>query len=212
MTGRNLVRSSSKVIASVVILAFLACGCASPDPAFRCEGYSDWRISPYILPYPPGPSCRVVQGNCSPAHGDWTSHRGPGRYSYDFLMPVGASVIAARAGQVSFLEERFTDEDHGPDQANYVGISHGDGTVAVYGHLTHNGVLVNVGDSVEQGDTVALSGNSGPSAAPHLHFHVALDSDVQSTLPVTFRNTSPNPRGLQRGKVYEATLYPRLTP
>ncbi|MHC4091273.1 MAG: peptidoglycan DD-metalloendopeptidase family protein [Planctomycetota bacterium] len=191
---------------SLVLLLF-ACGCASIDRAPKCEGYSDWQTSPYILPYRVGTSCFVVQGNCSPRHGDWTSHRGPGRYSYDFLMPIGTPVIAVRDGQVSLLEEGFTDDDHGLDEGNYVVIMHDDETVAVYGHLTHDGVLVDINNRVKQGDTIALSGASGASEKPHLHLHVAHRSDPDSTLPITYRNTRPNPRGLQRGEVYQALKY-----
>ena len=45
-------------------------------------------------------------------------------------------------------------------------------TYAVYGHLTHGGSKVEVGDTVTQGQLIALSGNSGMSRGPHLHFAV----------------------------------------
>jgi murein DD-endopeptidase MepM/ murein hydrolase activator NlpD len=90
-----------------------------------------------------------------------------------------------------------------------VTITHDDRTVAVYGHLKQNGSLVKVGDHVEQGQVFALSGNSGASEEPHLHFHVSPDikSLDDESLPVTFRNTTPNPRGLERGTEYPALAY-----
>jgi murein DD-endopeptidase MepM/ murein hydrolase activator NlpD len=109
-----------------------------------------------------------------------------------------------RDGKVALLEEGFTDGDHGLEEGNYVVVLHNDETVAVYGHLTHDGVLVEIGSRVKQGDTIALSGASGASEKPHLHLHVAQRSNPDNTLPITFRNTRPNPRGPQRGEVYEA--------
>ena len=71
-----------------------------------------------------------------------------------------------------FVREEFTDNQHGADQGNAVVILHADNTVALYGHMTQNGVLVEPGEQVTQGDVLALSGNSGQSPVPHLHFQV----------------------------------------
>jgi murein DD-endopeptidase MepM/ murein hydrolase activator NlpD len=51
-------------------------------------------------------------------------------------------------------------------------VRHSDGSQAFYGHLKYNGVLVNVGDTVRTGQIIALSGSTGYSALPHLHFMV----------------------------------------
>ena len=94
---------------------------------------------------------------------------------------------------------------------NYVVLQHDDGTTALYGHLTHDGAAVNVGDLVQQGSLIGFSGNTGNTAnKPHLHFSVqqcdpvARGTEACPTLPVTFRNTDPNPNGLQAGRAYEA--------
>ena len=52
-------------------------------------------------------------------------------------------------------------------------VQHADGTIAVYGHLAHDGVLVGVGQQVARGEPIALSGHTGFSFAPHLHFSVS---------------------------------------
>jgi len=53
-------------------------------------------------------------------------------------------------------------------------IVHADESVGVYGHLAHNGALAKVGDTVEEGQHIGFSGNSGASSGPHLHFHVMI--------------------------------------
>ncbi|HYX31174.1 MAG TPA: hemopexin repeat-containing protein [Pyrinomonadaceae bacterium] len=55
---------------------------------------------------------------------------------------------------------------------NYIVIDHGDGTFATYWHLGRHGVRVKVGDKVERGDWIAVSGNTGNSSQPHFHFDV----------------------------------------
>ena len=55
-------------------------------------------------------------------------------------------------------------------RGNLITVIHEDATVAMYSHLTLAGVLVLSGDAVAQGDTIGLSGNTGYSTEPRLHF------------------------------------------
>jgi murein DD-endopeptidase MepM/ murein hydrolase activator NlpD len=100
--------------------------------------------------------------------------------------------------------ETFADGTRVPGEENVVVIEHADGTFARYYHLTRDGALVAVGDAVAQGEKIALSGNSGASAGPHLHFDVTkgcYDWGCQ-TIPVEFGNAKENP--LKAGEAYEA--------
>ena len=171
-----------------------------------CTNYPDWSESKFVLPYPVGKEYTVIQGNCSDPNAMINSHVGFDRYSYDFAMEIGSVITASLGGEVVFVREEFTDQDKGLDQGNVVVIKHADGTHAAYGHLAKDGVLPELGEFVEQGDIIAFSGNSGRSSIPHLHFHLSpcLDQSICETLPVTFRNTSSNPNGLQVSQTYMA--------
>ena len=104
------------------------------DASELCTGYPDWQTSAYVLPYAVGATFRVSQANCSPP-GD--GHRGTERYAYDFDMPIGTPFVAIRAGVVVHVETSHVDgQVAATGLDNYVVIRHGDGTHALYGHLT----------------------------------------------------------------------------
>jgi len=120
----------------------------------------------YDLPFKKGNSFTVHQG-----YNGAFSHRNEN--SLDFKMPEGTEVVAAREGIVTdFVQHNNTNcpTKSCVDQANYVAVMHSDGTFALYYHLKQNGVKVNIGDQVKKGDVIALSGNTGWSNGPHLHF------------------------------------------
>ena len=81
----------------------------------------------------------------------------------DIAVPVHTPVLATAAGTVSAA-------DNDPVYGHYIVIDHGGGTETMYGH---NAVLlVEAGERVDRGQTIAYSGNSGRSTAPHLHYEV----------------------------------------
>lgn len=115
--------------------------------------------------------------------------------------------MAARGGVVLKLEEGHVDSrENALDQANYVEILHGDGTVANYAHLMKDGVLVAVGDTVAPGQPIATSRFTGfAGGVPHLHFDVFGCESGCESIPVTFNNASPpDPGGLETGERYTA--------
>ncbi|MBU2499773.1 M23 family metallopeptidase [bacterium] len=96
-----------------------------------------------------------------PFTGRQTFHRG-----LDFSLPVGTPVRATAAGVVLVVQQQR-------GFGRVVKIDHGNGVVTLYAHLDK--ALVKKGDKVERGDAIALSGNTGRSSAPHLHYEVHLD-------------------------------------
>lgn len=92
----------------------------------------------------------------------------------DVGVPIGTTVRASRAGQV------ITAGWVG-GYGNCVIIDHGDGVTTRYGHLSE--VTVSVGQYVDQGQQVALSGNTGRSTGPHLHFEIRINGEAVDPLP-----------------------------
>ncbi len=102
------------------------------------------------------------------------SHTGAAKYSFDFGMPWGTPVVAARAGRVVSVRDGNIASGARKvfyDKANAVEVLHADGTIASYAHLRH-GAVVEVGQTVATGQLIGLSGDTGFSTGPHLHFMV----------------------------------------
>ncbi len=89
-----------------------------------------------------------------------------GYNSVDFGAPVGTPVVASASGEVIVSKPTGYNGGYG----HYVVIEHDNGTQTLYAHLSS--VSVSVGDQVQKGEKIALSGNTGRSTGPHLHFEV----------------------------------------
>jgi murein DD-endopeptidase MepM/ murein hydrolase activator NlpD len=158
----------------------------------------------YLLPYPPGERHVLIQGY----FGKFSHYAGSGNeYAYDWAMPAGTTVCAAREGVV--VGERQDADAGGPypvffNCANYLVIRHGDGTYAEYLHLKKDGVLVALGATVQAGQPIGLSGATGFASRPHLHFAVfrLLDGMKHETLPVAMKTKSGILKGLTQGQIY----------
>lgn len=129
-------------------------------------------------------------------------------FAYDFSMPVGSAVTAARAGVVAFVDTKSSvggiDAKY-MDKANVISILHDDGTLGNYVHLNTNGATVSEGQLVRKGDIIGYSGNTGYTSGPHLHFEVvqpALDSDHKKMVHFNWEKqalyTSVDPKPLQQ--------------
>jgi len=140
------------------------------------DHYPPAQSSPYKLPWRGGVPRFVPQGNRS-----FVSHRGSHLYAYDFWMPIGTVVLAARGGTVTRVE---VDHDGLGALSNYVKVEHRDGTSAMYAHVRKDGALVRNGELVRQGQPLAYSGMVGQTLYPHLHFVVV--GPNEEPIPVTF--------------------------
>jgi murein DD-endopeptidase MepM/ murein hydrolase activator NlpD len=153
----------------------------------------------YSLPFEKNKKVFLIQ-----AYESNLSHKG--ERALDFKIKKGTKICAARDGIVAALR---SDSDRGGlkneylADGNYISIRHNDGSIAHYWHLQKDGVFVNIGDSIQQGQLIGLSGNTGFSAFPHLHFEVqGYDSKGNFVqLPTRF-NTRKGARYLRPGKFY----------
>ena len=93
----------------------------------------------------------------------------------DWATPVGTSIFASCGGTV-------TQAGWFSSYGNCVTIRHPDGNQTRYAHLSR--VLVSVGESVEQGERIALSGNTGRSTGPHLHFEIIVNGSQVDPLTI----------------------------
>jgi murein DD-endopeptidase MepM/ murein hydrolase activator NlpD len=141
----------------------------------------------YLLPLRQR-SLRIEQG-----YGGSFSHTdAQNLYAVDFAADIGTPVLAARDGVVMQVESDFAKaglnlEKFG-GRANFVRILHDDGTMALYAHLQESGVLVRVGQRVHAGQEIGLSGNTGFTTGPHLHFVVQVNRGMRlESIPFRMR-------------------------
>lgn len=159
------------------------------DPRMKPKPYR------YPLPWRGGPF-QQTQGP-----GGKFSHSGPkGRYARDIGMPEGTPIIAARSGVAVKVENSQTGKGNNP-AGNFIRILHDDGTMSVYLHLQKGSIRHKEGQQVKVGEQIALSGNTGRSTGPHLHFVIQRNVGMAlESIPYDF--TQPvNSRTIVRGRV-----------
>ena len=114
----------------------------------------------YIKPLSGGRMSSGFGRRNRPTKGASTNHQG-----VDWATPVGTTIFASCGGTV-------TRAGWGKGYGYCVYIKHPDGKETRYGHLSK--ILVSVGQTVSQGQKIALSGNTGVSTGPHLHFEIRI--------------------------------------
>ncbi|MEV6839177.1 M23 family metallopeptidase [Streptomyces sp. NPDC051133] len=101
----------------------------------------------------------------------------------DFAVPVGTDVMAAHGGTV--VKAGPNGGGDGPAYGNAIVIKHADGQYSQYAHLSR--IDVKVGQAVKTGQHIALSGNTGNTTGPHLHFEIRTTPNYGSAVnPVAF--------------------------
>ncbi len=117
----------------------------------------------------------------SPTSGASSDHKG-----IDISVPVGTNVYACEAGKVTIA-------GNSSSAGNWVVIDHGNGYVSKYMHNSE--LKVSSGDTVEKGQLIALSGNTGISTGPHLHFQIESQGEAVDPLSFKYDNNMGNGEG-----------------
>ena len=169
------------------------------DPRAQPKDYA------YGIPYLRGLMYTVLQG----FHGAF-SHRGSNEYAVDFDCPVATRVLAARDGLVVATNDAAQGSGSTPeflryDHVNFVIVMHDDGTLGEYLHLSPSGVVVKPGARVRRGQELALSGFTGYSSTPHLHFQVmtaATDGIAAHSFPFKLAVSADRAEAPVQGRAY----------
>jgi len=151
------------------------------DPGARPRDYE------YLLPLQQR-GFRIDQG----FGGGFSHNDSQNRYAVDFAADIGTPVLAAREGVVMQVENDFAkaglNRERYGGRANFIRILHDDGTMALYAHLREEGALVRVGQRVRAGQQIGLSGNTGFTTGPHLHFVIQVNRGMKlESLPFRMR-------------------------
>jgi murein DD-endopeptidase MepM/ murein hydrolase activator NlpD len=106
-------------------------------------------------------------------------HFGKTLHAVDFLLKIGTPILASQKGKIV---EIYTESNEGGFNDKYlqninkytnrITIKHAENEYTQYAHLAHKSEKVKVGQEVAKGHVIALSGNTGYTSQPHLHFHV----------------------------------------
>ena len=136
------------------------------------------------------------------------THRAAGTQNADYWA-WGKTVLAPAAGRVVEAVDGVRDnrpqvqvENPQAPAGNHVVLDLGNGEYALLAHLQKGSVRVRVGDRVRAGAVLGLTGNSGNSSEPHLHFHVQDRPDLFGAargLPLAFVDYRADGRRIARG-------------
>ncbi len=123
---------------------------------------------------------------------------GNGTQNEDYYC-FGDTLYAPESGQIVEMENLVAENIPGETNknqlfGNYIIIDHGNAEYSVLAHFMKNSIIVNIGDLVAKGQVIGLTGNSGNSTEPHLHYHLQNKSSIGQGvgLPAQFRNYFAN--------------------
>lgn len=130
-----------------------------------------------------------VGSTISQGHGGAISHTDEFNYhALDYALAIGSPIVASRSGFVSSVK---MDSNIGGKSVawiadgNEVVIDHRDGTSTIYLHLSKDATWARVGEFVLMGEQIGLSGDTGYSWSPHLHFTSA-ETDSRKSISCSF--------------------------
>ena len=141
------------------------------------------------LPFCKGKSYKIIQGY----NGQYSHYTNYSRYAIDFGLNTNDTICAADDGIVVGVIKDYKiggDNKKLEEFANYITLYHPhSGLYTQYAHLKYDGSFVKVGDTVHQGQAIALAGMTGFTSIAHLHFNVLVPcppKDGFKSVPIEF--------------------------
>jgi len=141
------------------------------------------------LPFPKGKTYNIIQGNNT----NHTHNTDYSRYAIDFNLSVNDTISSVSDGFVVGVIEDYKYGGKGPEwrsYGNFITVYDSEsGVFYQYVHLTHKGSFVAVGDKISAGQPIGLSGETGQTDTPHLHFNSLVPvegKDKMISIPVEF--------------------------
>lgn len=142
------------------------------------------------LPFQEGKEFSIIQGNNS----DFTHNTARSRYALDFDMQINDTICSATEGYVVGVIDQYKYAGTGPEWTPFANVvtvyEPNSGVFCQYVHLAEKGSLVSLGDKVERGQKIALSGHTGRSTIAHLHFNLLVpvdNSEGLKSIPMVFK-------------------------
>lgn len=139
----------------------------------------------FIWPVTTSRKISSPQGNrVSPGNGIGSSnHKGVDICNVSY----SSKIYATKSGKVLIASMPYSDPDGGKSgYGNYVVIDHGGGLTTLYAHMSV--VKVSPGDTVSQGTVIGVTGNTGASTGPHLHYEVRTTTIVNGKSVTVYQN------------------------
>ena len=139
----------------------------------------------FIWPVTTSKMISSPQGNrVSPGNGIGSSnHKGVDICNVSY----SSKIYATKSGKVLIASMPYSDKDGGKSgYGNYVVIDHGGGMSTLYAHMSI--VKASVGQYVSQGDVIGVTGNTGASTGPHLHYEVHSTTMVNGRAVTVYEN------------------------
>lgn len=141
------------------------------------------------LPFPKNKKITILQENNT----NFTHNTEWSKYALDFNLKTNDTICSATDGFVVGVIDKYKYSGKGAEwepYGNFLTIYEPNAGVFIqYVHLVENGSLVKIGDKVNRGQKIALSGNTGKSTEEHLHFSSLVPVNTQDglkSIPIQF--------------------------
>jgi murein DD-endopeptidase MepM/ murein hydrolase activator NlpD len=162
----------------------------------------------YKLPMPAGEPWVLTQG----PYGTF-SHWGNALHAYDIAPRASRCLVAMKGGTAYTHDLGMKQDHHRRTFGNYITIDHGDGEYSHYAHLATGAFIVENGQRVEQGQALAIAGNSGYTLGEgggyHVHVSVTRALPISSSsIPFRFEDLPDSARGAMNRTIVSSNASP----